>query len=101
MDRSRGDMKGLSRGYSLRLTTFDMQLESPLTDNGVIVSRVFVVRQRNARGKFAGRYKHLLRIVSSQSRAENLCRFHTGYFYLSVGMERDAQQSYAKHDESQ
>jgi len=64
MNHSRGDMEGLSCGYSLRLTTFDMQLKSPLTNNGVVISRVFVVRQRNSRSKFAGRYNHLLRIVS-------------------------------------
>ena len=58
-------MERLSCGYSLRLATFDMQLESPLNNNGVIIPRVFVVRQRDSRGKFARRYKHLLRIVSS------------------------------------
>jgi len=64
MNHSRGNMECLSCGYPLRLTTFDMQLESPLTNNGVIISRVFVVRQRNSRGKLAGRDNHLLRIVS-------------------------------------
>lgn len=60
-----GNMEGLSCGHSLRLTTFDMQLKSSLTHDGVIISRVFVEAQRNARRKFAGGYEHLLRIVSS------------------------------------
>ena len=101
VNRSRGNMEGVSRGYSLRLTTIDMQLKRPLGNNGVVVSRVFVVRQRNSRGKIAGCYEHLLGVVSGQSRPQNRCRFDTGYLHLSVGMDRRAQQSDAKYDKSQ
>lgn len=94
-------MEGLSRGYSLRLTTFDMQLKSPLANDGVIISRVFVVRQGNSRRKFAGSYEHLLRIVSSQGCPENFRRFDTRYFYLSIGMDGDAQQNHGKYDRGQ
>jgi len=53
MNRPGGDMEGMSCGHSLRLTTVDMQLKSPLTHDGVVISRVFVVGQRNAWRKFA------------------------------------------------
>jgi len=67
MNHSRGDMEGMSCGHYLRLMISDMQLKSPLTNNGVIIAGVFVMRQRNARGKFARCYEHQLRVVSSQS----------------------------------
>jgi len=53
MNRPGGDMEGLSCGYSLRLTTVDMQLKCPLTHDGVVISRMFVVGQGNSRRKFA------------------------------------------------